>query len=56
MAGIRGEEPSGWCAECDEVLTAIGGDWTDEACTAANIKLVCVECFASLRERHLIEA
>jgi len=39
------DEPNAYCADCDEMLQAGGGEWNDELEAKAGIKLVCYGCF-----------
>ncbi len=39
------DEPSAYCSECDEMLNANGGEWTEELEKSADIKLLCYQCF-----------
>jgi hypothetical protein len=36
---------NGWCADCDDRLSAAGGEWNDESEAAADIQLMCERCF-----------
>src|SRR5262249_3987330 len=40
--------PDAWCLKCDEVQEKNGG-WNSESESKISIKLVCSECYASLR-------
>jgi hypothetical protein len=39
------DEPNAYCADCDTMLQAGGGEWNDELEARAEIKLVCYGCF-----------
>ena len=36
---------NGWCAECDVRLEAAGGAWDEATEAAADIQLLCEDCF-----------
>jgi hypothetical protein len=43
------EYPDAWCRECDEMLHASGGEWTDELGTAAHVRLLCARCYLAAK-------
>lgn len=44
--------PDAWCDLCDEVLTAAGGEWTDDASELAQIQVLCSHCYEAARDRN----
>jgi hypothetical protein len=40
-----------WCAPCEEIRQKAGG-WTDEAATAADLKIVCLPCYRKQISEH----
>ena len=41
----QSELPDAWCNDCNARLSMAGGDWTDAATAAADIKLLCGRCY-----------
>ncbi|MBL6852857.1 MAG: hypothetical protein ISS15_03705 [Alphaproteobacteria bacterium] len=39
------EEPCAYCKDCDAMLSANGGEWTEALEAKADIKLLCFGCF-----------
>jgi len=40
--GTRGDA---WCAQCDAMLEAAGGTWTDELGAKAKVSILCGACY-----------
>jgi hypothetical protein len=46
--GDEAHEPCGWCDVCEEVRAAEGG-WNEASEARIEIRLICSECFDSIR-------
>jgi len=42
--------PDAWCDECDRMLIAGGGEWTDDLGKAAGVQLLCASCYCRVRK------
>ena len=38
-----------WCDQCDDYLLANGNEWNDKTEAFASIKLICEDCFGTLK-------
>lgn len=45
------DDRQAWCDECEKIRLK-EGEWTDEAMTFANIKVVCDQCYFEIKERN----
>jgi hypothetical protein len=43
------EYPDAWCGQCDEMLHAAGGEWTEELGTTAHVRLLCARCYLTAK-------
>jgi hypothetical protein len=43
------EYPDAWCGECEEMIQAAGGEWTDELMPAAKVRLLCARCYLAAK-------
>lgn len=44
--------PDAWCNECEEKLSEVGGEWDDESEAFADIKVICADCYLTVRLRN----
>jgi hypothetical protein len=44
------EYPDAWCRECEQMLVAAGGEWTEDLGKAAGVGLLCAPCYCRVRK------
>jgi hypothetical protein len=47
--GNPSELPDAWCAKCDEMLAAGGGEWTEDLGKVAGVRVICGLCYQRIR-------
>lgn len=47
--GDPSELPDAWCADCDHMLNAHGGEWTEELEGTVGVRLICGQCYGRIR-------
>jgi hypothetical protein len=43
------EYPDAWCAECNERLSAAGGEWSEALEADAQVRVLCARCYETAR-------
>jgi hypothetical protein len=47
--------PDAWCRDCEQLRKEDGGEWTEALTNAADIQLVCEDCYTEIRQRNLAD-
>lgn len=45
--------PDAWCTECQALVQATGGEWTDESEAFAGVTLLCGTCYDDAKRHDL---